>query len=361
MKTIFQLVESCQSKVKILEEMIPITQYQNRISEIDAIINEDNFWDNSKNASIIMKERQKLSDLVDKISLFKTQSNFYSECLSVMPDELSNMLDELNSLENELIDLEFKLMLQDPLNDNPAIITISAGAGGLEAANWVTMLLRMYLRYAESFKFNVELLDMKTSDEHSSICTDSASIRVEGKNAYGFLKGESGVHRLIRNSPFSSSDNRHTSFAAVCVTPDIEDIIDIKIDDKDIDVVARTAGGSGGQHQNKVCSAVRLRHFPTGINILVRAERDFHANKKTAFKMLKAKLYDLELKKREAEANKNFSELSDVSFGHQIRTYTYTPYSLVKDHRTDYEDNNIQSVLDGDIQEILLSYLRWKI
>jgi peptide chain release factor 2 len=358
MKSTLQIIQACSEKVKILEGMIPVQQYQVRLAEIDAMVEVSDFWNDSRNAAVLMKERQKISDLLIKFLAFKKGAEFNLEFADTCPDEIESLSVEANQLYESLSQLEFQQMMQDPVDNTPAILTISAGAGGLEAANWVTMLLRMYSRYADSYKLNVELLDMKSSEDHSSICTDSVSIRLEGPYAYGFLKGEGGVHRLIRNSPFNAGDARHTSFAAVSVTPDIEDTIDIKINENDLEITAQTSGGPGGQNSNKVCSAIRLRHLPTGINIFVRTERDQLSNKKTALKMLKAKLYEIEIKKRQTEKDRQVAELSNVSFGHQIRTYTETPYSLVVDHRTDCKINNFAKVLDGDIHEFLLASLR---
>jgi peptide chain release factor 2 len=358
MKSIDQIVEYCQDKLKVLIGIVPTQQHKDRISEIDESASKNNFWDNPKNASALMKERQKLADLLESMDYFDKQISFYKECLEVMPSEMDDMLPALSTLESAIDDFEFKQMMNDPLDNNAAILTISAGAGGLESANWVSMLLRMYGRYADSYKLNIELLDLKPSEEHSSICIDSVSIRIEGPYAYGFLKGEAGVHRLIRNSPFSSSDLRHTSFAAVSVSADIEDTIDIKIDPNDLDITAQAAGGPGGQNVNAVNSAVRLKHIPSGINILVRTERDFHKNKATAMKMLKAKLYDIELQKQNVEKEKKLSQQSTAAFGHQIRTLTMSPYSLAKDHKTGFETNQVDSYLDGNIREFLLSNLR---
>jgi peptide chain release factor 2 len=353
-----QLLQSCREKLSILEGMIPIAQHQKRLSEIDELLNGPGLWADPRGAAAIMKERSKLSDLVKHMIQFKDQVQYYTELSDLDLAEVEKEGTSIFILHSQMSDLEFQQMMRDPVDDTAAILSISAGAGGLEAANWVSMLLRMYVRYADSRGYKMEILDEKRSEEHSSICIDSVSIRVEGPYAYGFLKGESGVHRLIRNSPFNAADARQTSFAAVSVTPDIEDTIDIRIEEKDLDITCQTAGGPGGQNQNKVASAVRLKHIPTGINILVRTERDQHANRRTAMKMLKAKLYEMEMKKKRAEKDKLAASMSDVSFGSQIRTYTLMPYKLVKDHRTDFEDRNADTVLDGDIQSFVVSYLR---
>lgn len=358
MSDIVQKIKFCYQTMDNIIKMLPIKQYQMRIDEIDETMSKDNIWNNPQKAASLMKERQKISDTLESSSKLNESAIMFMEIYNSSPNEINELNNEVESLFNDVSNFELSQMFKSDLDNNPAILTITAGAGGLEAANWVNMLLRMYCRYANERGFKNEILDMKPSEEHSAICIDSVTIRVEGKYAYGFLKNETGVHRLIRNSPFNSGDARHTSFAAVAVSADIEDIIDIKIEDKDLDISTMRASGSGGQNVNKVESAVRIKHIPSGIVINSRSDRDQHVNRRIAFKMLKSKLYELELKKREAEKEKALSSISDASFGSQIRTYTMSNYSLVKDHRSSFEDTNANKILDGDLHNIILSCLR---
>jgi peptide chain release factor 2 len=347
----------CQSDLATLEKMVDVSRMQTRLEEIDARLGQSDLWDNPVSAAALMKERKKLADLSELLVRARNEVGFYGELVECGDFDKRDIA-QLLQLHTDLKPIILQQMMQDPADSTPAILSINAGAGGTEAANWVTMLLRMYLRYASNHGFSTEILDEKPSEEHSSICTDSVSIRIEGPYAYGFFKGESGVHRLIRNSPFNAANARQTSFAAVQVTPDIEDTIDIKVEEKDIDITAQTAGGPGGQNQNKVASAIRLKHIPTGINILVRTERDQLSNRKTAMKMLKAKLYQMEVQKKKEEQDKHIAALTDISFGHQIRTYTESPQAMVVDHRTGHKVQQFDLVLDGSIHDFMVAYLQ---
>lgn len=354
---IHQILQICQSDLATLEKMVDISRMQTRLDEIDACLGQPDLWDNPALAASLMKKRKKLSDLLELLVRSRNEVSFYGELIEC-GDYDKRDLGHLLQLHDDLKAPILQQMMQDPADTMPAILSINAGAGGTEAANWVSMLLRMYLRYASSRGFTTEILDEKPSEEHSSICTDSVSIRVEGKYAYGFFKAESGVHRLIRNSPFNAANARQTSFAAVQVTPDVEDIIDIKVEEKDIDITTMRGSGSGGQGVNKIESAVRLKHIPSGVVINSRSERSQHENRRYAIKMLKAKLYQMEMQKKKEEQDQQVAALTDISFGHQIRTYTESPQAMVVDHRTSHKVQKFDSVLDGALHEFMIAYLQ---
>lgn len=265
---------------------------------------------------------------------------------------------KLWEIENKVEGLEFRRMLGGEDDEKNAIVSINAGAGGTEAQDWADMLLRMYLRYGERNGYNVEMLDYQPGDEAG---IKSATFLVSGSYAYGYLKGESGVHRLVRISPFDSNKRRHTSFASVFVSPEIEDDIEVEIDEKDLRVDTFRAGGKGGQHVNKTDSAVRITHLPTGIVVSCQNERSQHQNRAVAMKVLRARLYELEKEKQREKLEELSATKKDIGWGSQIRSYVLHPYRMIKDHRTGYETGNVDPVLDGDLSEFIKSYLLYSV
>lgn len=262
--------------------------------------------------------------------------------------------DSLARVESEVSAFELQRMLSGPHDAQSAIIEINAGAGGTEAQDWGEMLLRMYTRWAEQHDYNAQLLDIHAGEEAG---IKSATLFVEGRNAYGFLRSERGVHRLVRISPYDSNARRHTSFASISVMPDIDQDVEVEIRDDDLRIDTYRSSGAGGQHVNKTDSAVRITHNPTGIVVACQNERSQHKNKAVAMKLLKAKLYELELEKKQAEMDKIAGERRKIDFGSQIRNYVMQPYQLVKDVRTGEQTSNVSGVLDGDLDPFIHSYL----
>jgi peptide chain release factor 2 len=267
---------------------------------------------------------------------------------------LQAVKDQAARLDQHLTKVELKTLLSAPQDQNDALVEIHPGAGGTEAQDWAEMLLRMYKRWAEENGFGMKLLDSLPGDEAG---IKSATLSVEGQYAYGLLKGEKGIHRLIRISPFDTSGRRHTSFASVDVYPDISQDISIELKDEDMRVDVFRSSGPGGQSVNKTSSAIRITHIPTGIVVQCQNEKSQFRNKETAVKILKARLYEIELKKQEEEKQLKYNEKSAIAWGSQIRTYTLHPYRLIKDHRTNFEDSSVDKVLDGALDEFIRNYL----
>ena len=264
--------------------------------------------------------------------------------------------EKLTHVTKEVEDLEFKRILGEPDDARNAIVSINAGAGGTEAQDWADMLLRMYLRYAERSGFGTSMIEYQEGDDAG---LKSATFMVNGDYAFGYLKGESGVHRLVRISPFDSNKRRHTSFASVFVSPEIDESIEVEVEEKDLRVDTYRASGAGGQHVNKTDSAIRITHLPSGIVVSCQNERSQHQNRATAMKILRARLYELEREKQMEKIDELNATKKEIGWGSQIRSYVLHPYRMIKDHRTEHETGNVDPVLDGDLSEFIKNYLVW--
>ncbi len=304
-----------------------------------------------------MQERGELADLVGE---FEKQLEALEEAelyLELVAEEGGDPVDAANLVQGvrPVVErLELRRMFGGEFDEHDSIVTINAGAGGTESQDWAEMLLRMYTRYCEQKGWRVELTDRQNGEEAG---IKSAVLRVAGEFPFGHLKAEQGVHRLVRISPYDSNKRRHTSFAAVSVTPEIDDEIDIEINDSDLRIDTYRSSGAGGQHVNVTDSAVRITHMPTGIVVACQNERSQHKNRATAMKILRARLFEREMQKRREEAEAEFSEQRDVAFGSQIRSYVLHPYKQIKDLRTEHVESNVDKVLDGDLDPFVMSYL----
>ncbi len=348
-----ELIKELDNKLENIKSILKPDEIQKRLDEISEMENSPEFWNDPKKSGKIQKEK---NILVRKMEKYKKAANALQdnkdmyELASLEEDEetLNDVFEDVQNLEKIIRDLEIEVMLSGENDDKNAIVTIHPGAGGTESHDWASILYRMYLRYAERKGWKVDVLDYQAGDEAG---IKDATLLIKGENAYGYLKAENGIHRLVRVSPFDSGGRRHTSFASVQVSPELDDDIEIEIEDKEIRIDVYRASGAGGQHVNKTESAVRITHIPTGIVVSCQQDRSQHKNKDMAFKMLKSKLYELEMEKRKAEEEGKAKD--EMGWGHQIRSYVLFPYQQVKDNRSNKAYSKVDDILDGDLDEVI--------
>ena len=335
------------------------TYIKKKISELEKKTFDQNFWNND-NSKEILKElngRKKILEEYEKIDSMNEDILMLIEFVEMGDVSYSEELEEkIIDTENEIQDFKIKLLLDEKYDMNDAILTINSGAGGTEACDWTEMLYRMYDRWSNHNGFKVEILDSMSGEEAG---IKSITLNIKGSYAYGYLKGEKGVHRLVRISPFDSNGKRHTSFAAVNVVPEIDDDVSIEIKSEDLKIDTYRASGAGGQHINTTDSAVRITHIPTNTVVTCQKERSQIKNRETAMKILKSKLFEMELEKREKEMEDLKGTDSKIEWGSQIRSYVFQPYKMVKDHRTKAEEGNVDKVMDGDINNFINEYLKF--
>ncbi len=348
-----ELLKKLAIKIDNIAQIIKPDSIKERLKEIEEIEQNPDFWSDVKKAAVISKEKTAANSILNRYEKAKTvledTNDIYEMALEEGDEEsVAETVGEASKLEALVGDLEVAMMLSDSEDSSNAIISIHPGAGGTESQDWASMLYRMYIRWAERHGFKVETLDFQEGDEAG---LKDVSFVIRGLNAYGYLKVENGIHRLVRISPFDSNAKRHTSFSSVMVSPEVDDDIDIVIEDKDIRIDTYRASGAGGQHVNKTDSAIRITHIETGVVVQCQNDRSQHKNKANALKMLKSRLYELELEQQKAE--KAGIEKSEIGWGHQIRSYVMAPYQQVKDTRSNIPYSNVSAILDGDISKLI--------
>ena len=347
--------------LKEVKDSLDLENKERRITELDKSMEEPGFWDDPERSTKTVREAKNLKDTVDGYKHLEQQYEDiqvmiemgYEENDPAMIPEIQEMLDEFVK---ELEELRTKTLLSGEYDGCNAILKLNAGAGGTEAMDWCSMLYRMYQRWADKKGFTTEVLDFLDGDEAG---LKSITLQVNGENAYGYLKSEKGVHRLVRISPFNAAGKRQTSFVSCDVMPDIEEDLDVEINPDDLRIDTYRSSGAGGQHINKTDSAIRITHLPTGIVVQCQNERSQFQNKDKAMQMLKAKLYLLKQQENAEKLSDIRGDVKDINFGNQIRSYVMQPYTLVKDHRTNAENGNVNAVMDGDIDLFISAYLKW--
>ncbi|MGO4941135.1 peptide chain release factor 2 [Ruoffia tabacinasalis] len=358
-----QFVETAQEKMDSFRGSLDLDALEADIADYEYQMSQPDFWDDNEAAQVVIQELnssketyQTISSLEDQVEELTMAIELYNE---TKDEEMYQEAEELTEALSKAIDsYETMLLLSGEYDKNDAILEIHPGAGGTESQDWGSMLLRMYQRYADHKGFSVEVLDYQAGDEAG---IKSVVLEIKGHNAYGLLKSEKGVHRLVRISPFDSNARRHTSFASIEVTPLIDQSVEIDINPDDIRIDTYRASGAGGQHVNKTDSAVRITHIPTGVVTQSQAQRSQLQNREQAMKLLKSKLHQLEVEQKAKELAEIKGDQKEIAWGSQIRSYVFHPYSMVKDHRTNYEVGNTDKVMDGDLDDFIDAYLKWSI
>jgi len=348
-----ELLKSLTNKMENITNIVKPDELQKRLDEIEQMQQDPDFWNDAAKAAKISQEKTRTERILETYNNANdalADAKEYFELAKSEKDEetLEMLFEDAENLEEHIKALEVQMMLSGEHDSNNAIVSIHPGAGGTESQDWASMLYRMYLRWAERHGFKTEVLDYQPGEEAG---IKDVSFIIKGENAYGYLKVENGIHRLVRISPFDSNAKRHTSFTSVMVSPEIDDDIDIEIEEKDIRIDTYRSSGAGGQHVNTTDSAIRITHIPTGIVVQCQNDRSQHKNKASAMKMLKSRLYEYEMEKKQAEIDG--VEKSEIGWGHQIRSYVLQPYQQVKDTRSGQAFTNVDAILDGDIDKLL--------
>ncbi|MHA8262587.1 peptide chain release factor 2 [Lactobacillaceae bacterium Melli_B3] len=356
-------IEKIQKAIRGFRGSLDLDSLNENIQLNEHKMAEPDFWNHQETAKQIIDETNQMKKKYDRFHNLATAADDLNVNLELLeeendPDLMAEFEGELERVEKQLSDYRLNLLLSGKYDHNNAIVEIHPGAGGTESQDWGSMLFRMYTRWADRHHFKVEVLNYQAGDVAG---IDAVTFMVIGENAYGLLRSEKGVHRLVRISPFDSAGRRHTSFASVDVMPELDDSVNIDINPADLRIDYFRASGAGGQHVNKTSSAVRITHEPTGIVVSSQAQRSQIQNRETAMNMLKSKLYEREEEKKAEQRAQIEGEQKEIGWGSQIRSYVFHPYTMVKDHRTNYETGNGQAVMDGDIDPFINAYLQWKL